>query len=235
MTMKKIITLLALISCLIVTIPASAQVRLGIKVGTNLPKNTFEDLNYNMDVAGVKQSLSLKNSTGFFVGPTLDVKVPILGLGFDAGLNYSLRRITMEYENSILYKHKSKTNHQQHMLEIPVNLKYTFSVGNLVGIYAAVGPAFSFNLNKNSFWDDIQDIAGGVINSEGDKYVRNTAEVSINAGVGVILLNHLQVGVNYNWALTDDVKDSGEAFANTIWNGKAVKNRMWQVSLAYLF
>lgn len=234
MTMKKIITLLALISCLIVTIPASAQVRLGIKVGTNLPKNTFEDLNYNIDVANVKQSLSLKNSTGFFVGPTLDVKVPILGLGFDAGLNYSLRRVTMEYENSLLDMHKNKTN-SQHMLEIPINLKYTFSVGNLLGIYAAVGPAFSFNLNKNSFWDDMQDIAGGVISSNGDKYVRNTAEVSINAGVGVLLLNHLQLGVNYNWALTDDAKTSGEDFLNAAWKGKAVKNRMWQVSLAYLF
>lgn len=234
MTMKKIITLLALISCLIVTIPASAQVRLGIKVGTNLPKNTFEDLNYNIDVAGVKQSLSLKNSTGFFVGPTLDVKVPILGLGFDAGLNYSLRRVTMEYENSLLDMHENKTN-SQHMLEIPINLKYTFSVGNLLGIYAAVGPAFSFNLNKNSFWDDMSEIAGGVISSEGGKYVRNTAEVSINAGVGVILLNHLQVGVNYNWGLTDDAKASGEDFVNAAWNGKAVKNRMWQVSLAYLF
>lgn len=228
--MKKIITLLALISCLIVTIPASAQVRLGIKVGTNLPKNTFNDL----DFEGLTQSLSIKNSTGFFIGPTLDVKVPILGLGFDAGLNYSLRRVTMEYENIALKARENKTN-KQHMLEIPINLKYTFSVGDMLGIYAAVGPAFSFNLNKNSFWNDMQDIAGGIIDSEGGKYVRNTAEVSINAGVGVLLLNHLQVGVNYNWALTDDAKTSGEDFLNAAWNGKAVKNRMWQVSLAYLF
>lgn len=228
--MKKIITLLALISCLIVTIPASAQVRLGIKVGTNLPKNTFNDL----DFEGLTQSLSIKNSTGFFIGPTLDVKVPILGLGFDAGLNYSLRRVTMEYENIALKARENKTN-KQHMLEIPINLKYTFSVGDMLGIYAAVGPAFSFNLNKNSFWNDMQDIAGGIIDSEGGKYVRNTAEVSINAGVGVLLLNHLQVGVNYNWALTDDAKTSGKDFVNAAWNGKAVKNRMWQVSLAYLF
>lgn len=228
--MKKIITLLALISCLIVTIPASAQVRLGIKVGTNLPKNTFNDL----DFEGLTQSLSIKNSTGFFIGPTLDVKVPILGLGFDAGLNYSLRRVTMEYENIALKARENKTN-KQHMLEIPINLKYTFSVGDMLGIYAAVGPAFSFNLNKNSLWNDMQDIAGGIIDSEGGKYVRNTAEVSINAGVGVLLLNHLQVGVNYNWALTDDAKTSGKDFVNAAWNGKAVKNRMWQVSLAYLF
>ena len=53
---------------------------------------------------------------------------------------------------------------------------------------------------------------------------------SFNVGAGLKLIKHLQVGVNYNFALghtaTIKLKDGRDV---------EIKNNGWQVSLAYLF
>lgn len=226
--MKKIITLLTFAACLFIAIPASSQIRFGVKVGTNLPQNTFKDLYENSTFDGFK----IKNSTGFFLGPTLDIRIPFLGFSVDAGVNYSMRRYSMEHEYNGFFKDKKNS---QHMLEVPINIKYTFKFGDLLGVYLAAGPAFGFNLNAGSFWDDLQEISGGVFDGKGGEYTRRNAEIALNFGFGVLLLDHVQIGANYNMALTDDAKASGKDFFKESWSGNAVKNRMWQLSIAYMF
>ena len=94
-------------------------------------------------------------------------------------------------------------------IDIPVNLKYTIGLGSLAGIYLAAGPDFYFDFEKKSGID------------------KKKAEVGINVGAGLKLLNHLQVGANYNIPLgnTADIEGTNASY----------KTKTWQVSVAYIF
>ena len=56
---------------------------------------------------------------------------------------------------------------------------------------------------------------------------KKKAEVGINVGAGLKLLNHLQVGANYNIPLgnTADIEGTDASY----------KTKTWQVSVAYIF
>lgn len=142
------------------------------------------------------------NFTGFFIGPMAEFNIPIVGLGVDASLLFAQRGIKVsEAGDEITIK--------QNGIDIPVNLKYNIGLGSLVGIYLAAGPDFYFDFEKKTGID------------------KKKAEVGINVGAGVKLLNHLQVGANYNIPLGDTADIEGT-------NG-SYKTKTWQVSVAYIF
>ena len=87
-------------------------------------------------------------------------------------------------------------------------------MGSLAGIYFAAGPDFYFDFAGNK-------------TIEGVKTDKKKAEVGINVGAGVKLLNHLQVGANYNIPLGDTAKFEGI--------DGSYKTKTWQVSVAYIF
>ncbi len=193
--MKKIIsTLMVAVACMLMAAPAQAQLRWGLKAGLNLNKMNFKE-----GATNVKSD----NMTGFFVGPMAEFTLPIIGLGVDGSLLYSQRGVKFE-EGRVSEKYK------QHSLEIPINLKYSFGLGDMASIYAAAGPDFIFNLKSDKFFDDVK---------------RKNAELGLSLGVGVKLLNHFQVGANYILPLTKNVKEDG-------WSAN---NKTWQISLAYMF
>ena len=80
-----------------------------------------------------------------------------------------------------------------------------------LGIYFAAGPDFFFDFDKK------------------DNVDRKKTQVGLNLGVGVKLIKHLQVGVNYQFPMGDSFtwKKAGDAIG--------AKNKTWQVSAAYLF
>lgn len=200
--MKKIYGVLIAVCCLAMAMPAEAQLKWGVKGGVNLSK-----LDWDGGVKGNKD-----NSTGFFIGPMAEVTIPIIGLGIDAALMYSQRGENGTYEvESETYEVK-----RQQGLEIPVNLKYTFGLGSMLGIYVAAGPDFFFNFK------DI-DIAG----VEAKK-----TQVGLNLGAGVKLVKHLQIGVNYQIPMGDSF--SWDNAGSTIRHWKS-KTKTWQVSAAYIF
>ena len=107
---------------------------------------------------------------------------------------------------------------------VPVNLKWSFGLGSMLGAYIAAGPQFGFNIgNKKGFMN----------------YDLKKNNTSFNVGAGVKLIRHLQFGVNYNFALGHTA--TLYADPNIILDGKPltqdvkIKNNTWQVSLAYLF
>ena len=126
------------------------------------------------------------NFTGFFIGPMAEVNIPIVGLGVDASLLFAQRGVKVTPEGADEYTVK------QNGLDIPVNLKYNIGLGSLLGLYIAAGPDFYFDFEKKSGID------------------KKKAEVGINVGAGVKLLNHLQVGANYNIPLGDTAKIRSE-------------------------
>ena len=98
---------------------------------------------------------------------------------------------------------------KQNGIDIPVNLKYTIGLGSMAGIYLAAGPDFYFDFEKKSGID------------------KKKAQVGINVGAGLKLLNHLQVGANYNIPLGDTADIEG--------TDASYKTKTWQVSVAYIF
>ena len=214
--MKKWITLFTVTVCLAMAMPAKAQIKFGVKGGLNLASASLSDA---WDAKG-----NADNYTGFFIGPMVDITIPIIGLGVDGALMYSQKGTKISFDDL------GSTTFKQQGIEIPVNLKYSIGLGSSASIYFAAGPSFYFNMKSD---DDLTfDTMKGSLDYD-------KSEVSLNLGAGVKLLRHLQLGVNYNMGLTDSAKakiDSSNS--SDIWNvinGESYKSKMWQVSVAYLF
>ena len=191
--MKKIVSTLLVMLCLLCAVPSQAQVKFGLKGG--------------LDISKLDTKVS-DNRTGFFVGPMIDVTLPIIGLGIDVAALYSQSGMDVNNENSEKLK----------SVEIPVNLKWTLGLGSTLGFFIAAGPQFGFSLNDG--WKQLMEES-------------NKSFVSVNVGAGLKLLRHLQVGVNYNIGaskLGDMVLDASDVDLRT-----GVRKNSWQVSLAYMF
>lgn len=182
MNMKKVFSVLMVAVALMMAAPAQAQlIKFGVKGGLNMTK---------LDAEGLKSD----NSTGFFIGPMAEITLPIVGLGVDG---------------AVMFSQRGKDEFKQQGLEIPVNLKFSFGLGSMLGAYVAAGPDFFYNFK------DLK-IEGG----EAKK-----AQVALNLGAGVKLLRKLQVGLNYQIPM-------GNSFEI---ENVDIKNKTWQVSLAYMF
>ncbi|KAA6315589.1 hypothetical protein EZS27_033977, partial [termite gut metagenome] len=88
--MKKIVSLLFIGVCLFgMAMPAGAQIGFGVKGGLNLAGAPSTD---------VKEAT--KGSTGFFIGPMVELTVPIIGIGVDGALLYSQKGSKIDGENA---------------------------------------------------------------------------------------------------------------------------------------
>lgn len=191
--MKKIVSTLLVMLCLLCAVPSQAQVKFGFKGG--------------LDISKLDTKVS-DNRTGFFVGPMIDVTLPIIGLGIDVAALYSQSGIDVN----------NKSSEKLKSVEIPVNLKWTLGLGSTFGVFIAAGPQFGFSINDG--WKELMEES-------------NKSFVSVNVGAGLKLLRHLQVGVNYNIGaskLGDMIVDSSEGKLRS-----GIRKNSWQVSLAYMF
>ena len=194
--MKKLLSTLMVIACLALAIPAQAQIKFGVKAGLNVSKLHLSE-----------NIVSKDNRAGFFVGPTAEFTLPLLGLGIDGSVLYNQFGVDSEEGTST-----------KKSIEIPINLRWTVGFSSLVGAYVAVGPQFGFNVGDRWF-DEICE------------FKKNTT--SFNVGAGLKLLGHLQVGANYNFALKDNGKIHDDDIEDLATIG--FKQNTWQVSVAYLF
>ena len=196
--MKKILGALMIAVCIGMAMPAQAQIHFGVKGGLNLSKASFSN---------VSENFKKDNFTGFFIGPMAEFNIPVVGLGVDASLLFAQRGIKVSEGNE-------DTTVKQNGIDIPVNLKYTIGLGSMAGIYFAAGPDFYFDFASNKTIEDA-------------KTDKKKAEVGINVGAGLKLLNHLQVGANYNIPLSNTADIEG--------TDASYKTKTWQVSVAYIF
>ena len=157
--MKKVFSILMVAVALMVAAPAQAQlIKFGVKGGMNFSKLDTD----------VKSWYDAKeSSTGFFIGPMAEITLPILGLGVDGALMYSQR---------------GSGEVKQQGIEVPVNLKWSFGLGSMLGAYLAAGPDFFFNF---------KDVDGD------EDLIKEKSQVSINLGAGLKLLRKLQIGLTY--------------------------------------
>ena len=222
--MKKKILILAAVAAMLCAMPAKAQIKFGLKLGTNISNTDFSEIREISEFADV----AIKNNAGFFVGPVMDIKIPLLGFGADVALQYSYSSYTIEKPDYADKKTK------QHMFEIPVHLKYNFDLGSILGVYVAAGPSFGFNINPDSFWKDLS--IGIADRIDGVSYERKSTEVSLDFGTGLTILSKVQLGFTYNLGLTDAARGRGVGgVVREAWNGNAFKSRVWKISATYIF
>ncbi|MEJ8769248.1 porin family protein [Prevotella sp. HCN-7019] len=203
--MKKLFTLIVLVAATCFAMPASAQLKFGVKGGLNIT-----DMSLSSDV------FETSNRTGFFIGPTVKFTLPIVGLGIDASALYDQR------ESELTNADNEVTKIKQQAINIPINLRYDIGLGSLAAVYLAAGPQFGFNVgDKNqTLFDDVAD------------WKLNSSNFSVNVGAGVMLLSHLQVGANYNIVCG---KTGKITYLDGVGSAFRGRSNSWQISMAYYF
>lgn len=202
MRMKKIFTVIALAAAM--ALPSHAQVNFGLKGGLNLTA---------LSLSNSDAEKAVSNKSGFFVGPTVKFTLPVVGLGIDAAALYDLREGKVKDTGETL---------KQQSIQIPINVRYAFGLGDMASIYIFAGPQFGFNIG-----DKEKKLIEGV------DWTLKSSNLSANIGLGALLMNHLQVSINYNFALGK----TGEVSAtnNNVINSTDVKANAWQIGVAYYF
>ncbi len=200
--MKKF--LLVLMSC--VALSASAQtklVRFGVEGGLNVNKMSFS-----------KDLLSSENRCGFFVGPKMYVKIPLVGLGADAAVLYSLNGASAELRDELGEVVRVDSKNFSYF-EIPVNLRYDVSFLKIAGAYVATGPQYNIALNS---MDALKEVG-----------MTRRSSWGWNVGVGLKLWDKLQLGVTYTIPISG--LNSG-TFGEVIGNAK---QKTVKARVAYIF
>lgn len=202
--MKKVIALVVLAAAM--TLTAQAQgIKFGVKGGLNITKMTFS-----------KDIVSSDNKTGFFVGPSLKLSLP-LGFGADIAALYDERSADLDVGlSSSVPTGDEITKVKQKSIQVPINLRYNIGLGSSAAVYLAAGPQFGFPVS-----DKVYDTKVG-------EYRLKDANLSINFGAGLTLLGHLELGVTYNLA-------AGKSGEFKDWNDVDTHNNAWQISAAYYF
>lgn len=211
--------LVALVLCFFVALGAGAQARFGVKGGLDLTEMRFSHDVFNAE-----------NRTGWFIGPTLQFTLPIVGIGMDISALYNQRTtqiddLYVDAGNGELVKAKDLKTRQ---IVVPLNARYTIGLSSVFNVFAFAGPQLAFRLG-----DEDRPLAS---NEGEDALVWRMKEsnFSVNLGAG-ITLDHLQVSVNYNVG----VGKAGEVTFRDATHalGDAVKGHYnsWQLSATWFF
>lgn len=200
---KAILSLIALLLIGTVTNVATAQVRFGLVGGWNVSKLSFDKSIYDSS-----------NRSGWYVGPKIWFNVPIVGLGVNAAVEYSQRRLNGKIKDK---GDAVSTSEYYKSIEIPVNVRYSLGLGSIASVYGETGPQFGFTVGDKT---------------PGDLVKFNSSNVTWNVGLGVRLANHLEIGADYNIALSNFGKIN---VAGITVPKSDYKANSWQVQAAYLF
>ena len=162
--------------------------------------------------------------TGFFIGPMIELQVPIIGIGVDASVLYSQKGLKVSKDDEI--KNQS--------IAVPVSLKYTLGLGNFAGVYVAAGPQFDYKIGDLNY--EFKDA------TEVKEFALEQSTWSINVGAGVKLINHIQAGVNYNIPVSKEgaykhvsATDPGSVVNAAQGASESIKSSTLQFSLTWTF
>lgn len=213
---KHILSLAVIVAALTFAMPSQAQIKFGVKAGLNVNSINVKDLPGNIDE---------KNRNGFFVGPTADVTIPLLGLGADISLLYDNRCVGItEMSGNGTLMNEVTTNKTFHYITLPINAKYTIGFSSLASVYLATGPQFSWNVGDRHW----------AVNNINQGWELKSSTFSWNVGCGATVLKHVRVGYNYNIGLGNTAEISLPGVGKDAIKGK-LKNNTHQISLSYMF
>lgn len=129
----KVIFAAMIVAFAMTALPASAQFRIGPKIGMNINKLNIKDPNF-----------SAENRAGFNAGIMTEFTVPVIGIGMDLSVMYVRRNDRFAIGGN------SENMHRDY-IDIPLNLKYKLNIpviNNLARPFITTGPSFAFLTNK---------------------------------------------------------------------------------------
>lgn len=203
--------------------PAAAQFDFGVKAGVNIAEKptNLSDL-----------KAAVKGNAGWYIGPMAKFTIPVIGLGIEANLLYS--QISTEVAGNDI---------KGQYIDLPLYLRYELSIpaiNKFVEPFIAVGPQWSWNIGEKEY--NLADLTLGNIGNNASQilseYTLKDSKLSLNLGLGVVLLDHVQIHANYNLALGNtseyqkpDLNAEQGIYKNVIKS----RTNVWQVSVAYIF
>lgn len=206
--MKKLLSFAFLTLGLFVSTSVNAQgVKFGVKGGLNVTDMHLDS-----------KLLNNSNCVGGFIGPTVKFTLPIIGLGVDASALYDYREAKV---TDLANQEKSV---KQEQISIPVNARYSIGLGSTASAFLFAGPQWSINIGDKDFeW------------TKGSSYSFKDGNFSVNAGLGITLMDHLQISANYNIAMgkTADVK--ARKLLTDLPEKAKSRTNSWQIAVAYFF
>lgn len=163
--MKRLLVLLFVFSTLSV-IPVQAGIKFGVKGGLNVSQLKLDE--------GLFAS---SNRMGFFVGPTIELALPLKLFTLDLSLLYDNYRVSMHKDDIVI-------SEALQYVELPVNVSLGFGWESLCKFFISTGPQMALNI-------------GRIHVLEGNYSLDNTM-LSWNAGLGVRIFKRYHVSYNYN-------------------------------------
>ncbi len=212
--MKTLRIFLAALLVMVVGLNASAGdifkfgPRVGMEVNSmRLNKNVFDN----------------DNRAGFTGGLMMEATVPVVNIAFDLSVMY-VHRVNRNLYTGTDADFASLVNSDNYRkrdyIEIPLNLKWKIGlpvVGKIVTPYIFTGPSFAVLASKREITN---------------AYENKAFDIAWNFGLGVQLINHLQVGASYGLGMTKTITALTPLNAGTKIEGK---NNYWTVTAAWLF
>ncbi|MBO4719420.1 MAG: porin family protein [Prevotella sp.] len=202
--MKKFISLVVLLSAMTMAVQAQ-NVKFGVKGGLDIQKMEFDNDVFKTD-----------NKLGWFVGPSLQVTLPVGGLGVEIAGLYNQKKYEVNGESIT-----------QKSILVPVNARLNLGVSSTAGIYVAAGPQFSFNVGDDEFkWERA---------SIENTFQLKKSAFSVNLGAGVYLSDFLEIGFAYNIALGSTADATWGKATDAAFHNDDTKPKTWYISAAYYF
>ena len=187
-----------------------AQVQFGVKGGFQLA---------SMDFNG--NDLDKSNRMGFFVGPTLKIGLPVVGLSINTAALYDQRDLKVQ----------EQTFHQQSLV-LQGDARYGAGLGDAINIFLMAGPQFSFNVGDDLIhWFD-ED-------SHMKEFSLQETMLSFNLGLGVTFAGHFEGTVSYNIPVSKTADFTWhqltEQLADESWNHAKTRTNAWRIAVTYYF
>ena len=199
--MKRFFYLVVLFSAMAMAVQAQ-NVKFGVKGGLDIQDMKFDNSVFNTD-----------NKLGWFAGPTLQVSLPIGGLGIDIAGLYNQKK----------YEVNGESIKQQSIL-VPVNARLNLGIGSTAGLYVAAGPQFSFNIGDEWKKADVENT-----------FQLKKSAFSVNLGAGIYFSDHLEIGFAYNIALGSTADATWRKATDAAFHEDDTKPKSWHISAAYYF
>lgn len=207
---RMIVMTLSFVICLFSFSPVKAQVDFGVKGGYELT-----NMEFSAEVA------NRSNRSGFFVGPTLKISLPVTGVAVDVSGLYSKRDLKVESESFC----------QQSIL-LQGDARFSAGIGDALNIFIYLGPQFSFNVG-----DDI--LQWLTDNKELKQFTLQETMLSVNMGAGVTFAKHFEGRINYNVPIskTGDFTWSNTAgqMWDNVWHHSKTRTNAWSAAITYYF
>jgi opacity protein-like surface antigen len=202
--MKRFFSLVVLFSAMTMAVQAQ-NVKFGVKGGLDIQDMKFDNSVFNTD-----------NKLGWFVGPTLQISLPIGGLGVDIAGLYNQKK----------YEVNGESIKQQNIL-VPVNARLNLGIGSTAGLYVAAGPQFSFNIGDDEFTWKKENVE--------NTFQLKKSAFSVNLGAGIYFSSNLEIGFAYNIALGSTADATWGKATDAAFHKDDTKPKSWHISAVYYF